>query len=76
MSIGDFPEVLSQRVLVGTILVGRLGVIIINNHNNSNNNNIYISNCSVSSTTSAAPAQRELRPTAAWFLGNVLARSC
>ena len=26
MSIGHFPEVLSQRILVGTILVGRLGV--------------------------------------------------
>ena len=26
MPIGDFPESLSQRVLVGIILVGRLGV--------------------------------------------------
>ena len=26
MSIGNFPEVLSQRILVGIILVGRLGV--------------------------------------------------
>ena len=26
MSVGDFPEVLSQRILVGIILVGRLGV--------------------------------------------------
>ena len=26
MSIGNFPEILSQRILVGIILVGRLGV--------------------------------------------------
>ena len=26
MSIGDFPEMLSQQLLVGIILVGRLGV--------------------------------------------------
>ena len=26
MSIGDFPEMWSQRVFVGTVLVGRLGV--------------------------------------------------
>ena len=26
MSIEDFPEVLSQRILLGIILVGRLGV--------------------------------------------------
>ena len=26
MSIGDFPESLSQAMLVGTMLVGRLGV--------------------------------------------------
>ena len=26
MSIGDFPECLSQRILVGIILAGRLGV--------------------------------------------------
>ena len=26
MSIWNFPETLSQRILVGTILVGRLGV--------------------------------------------------
>ena len=26
MSIGDSPEILSQRILVGIILVGRLGV--------------------------------------------------
>ena len=28
MSIGNFPEMLSQRILVGIILVGRLGVCI------------------------------------------------
>ena len=28
MSIGDFPEILSRAMLVGTILVGRLGVSI------------------------------------------------
>ena len=27
MSIGDFPEVLSQTMLLGTMLVGRLGVL-------------------------------------------------
>ena len=27
MSIGDSPDVLSQEILVGTILVGRLGVV-------------------------------------------------
>ena len=27
MPIGNFPEVLSQRILVGIILVGRLGVL-------------------------------------------------
>ena len=27
MSIGNFPEVLSQAILVGIILVGRLGVV-------------------------------------------------
>ena len=27
MSIGDFPEILSQAILVGIILVGRLGVV-------------------------------------------------
>ena len=27
MSIGDFPETLSQAILVGIMLVGRLGVI-------------------------------------------------
>ena len=27
ISIGNFPEVLSQQILVGIILVGRLGVI-------------------------------------------------
>ena len=26
MSIGDFPESLTQAILVGTMLVGRLGV--------------------------------------------------
>ena len=26
MSTGDFPEILSQRILAGIILVGRLGV--------------------------------------------------
>ena len=26
MSVGNFPEVLSQRILVGIVLVGRLGV--------------------------------------------------
>ena len=26
MSIGDFPESLNQAILVGTMLVGRLGV--------------------------------------------------
>ena len=26
MSTGDFPEIMSQRILVGIILVGRLGV--------------------------------------------------
>ena len=29
MSTGDFPESLSRAMLVGTMLVGRLGVIII-----------------------------------------------
>ena len=29
MSIGDFPESLSQAILVGIILVGRLGVYAI-----------------------------------------------
>ena len=28
MSTGDFPESLSQGILVGTILVGRLGVLV------------------------------------------------
>ena len=28
MSIGDFPECLSQAMLVGTMLVGRLGVLV------------------------------------------------
>ena len=27
MSKGDFPEMLSQRILAGIVLVGRLGVI-------------------------------------------------
>ena len=27
MSVGDFPESLSQPMLVGKILVGRLGVV-------------------------------------------------
>ena len=30
MSIGNFPESLSQAILVGIILVGRLGVWVIN----------------------------------------------
>ena len=29
MYIGDFPESLSQAMLVGTMLVGRLGVLIL-----------------------------------------------
>ena len=29
MSIGNFPEVLSQGILVGIILVGRLGVLAV-----------------------------------------------
>ena len=29
MSMGDFPESLSRRILVGIILVGRLGVILL-----------------------------------------------
>ena len=29
MSIGDFPENLSQAMLVGMMLVGRLGVVVI-----------------------------------------------
>ena len=28
LSKGDFPEMLSQRILVGIILVGRLGVSV------------------------------------------------
>ena len=28
MSIGDFPESLSQSMLVGTMLVGRLGIFL------------------------------------------------
>ena len=27
MSIGDFPEILSQTILVGIMLVGRFGVV-------------------------------------------------
>ena len=27
MSIGKYPEVLSQQILVGIVLVGRLGVV-------------------------------------------------
>ena len=38
--IGDSPESSSQAMLVGTMLVGRLGVLISGNcYNNNNNNN-------------------------------------
>ena len=30
ISIGHFPESLSQAMLVGTMLVGRLGVVVVN----------------------------------------------
>ena len=53
MSIGDIPESLTQAMLVGMMLVGRLGVLAasslapasatarsnINNNNNNNNSN-------------------------------------
>ena len=29
MSIGDLPEILSQQILIGIILVGRLGVSVV-----------------------------------------------
>ena len=29
MSIGDFPEIMSQQILVGIISVGRLGVLVV-----------------------------------------------
>ena len=35
MSIGDFPESLSQAVLAGIMLVGRLGVLRRNTNNSS-----------------------------------------
>ena len=50
MSAGHFPESLSQAILVGIILVGKLGVGVlsgavegkvadVNNHNNNNKSN-------------------------------------
>ena len=54
MPIGDFPEDLSQTMLVGLLFVGRLGVFTLhrgpegnlnnttNNNNNTNNNSNLI----------------------------------
>ena len=48
MSIGSFPESLSQRILAGIILVGRLGVQLLwlcnnsNNHDNDNDNGLIV----------------------------------
>ena len=37
MSIGDFLESLSRAMLVGTMLVGRLGVVAMRRHRNNSN---------------------------------------
>ena len=52
MSIGNLPEIMSQRILVGIILVGRSGVVEdgyndnINNNNNSTNDTSREISCS------------------------------